>query len=262
MAKRTIQGTVAIITGASSGIGRELAIQLSAKGASVILNARRREKLEELCAQIQTGGGEAMTVVGDITDQSVQANLIEVASQKFGRVDILINNAGVGAIGNFAEAAPDRMRKIMEVNFFAPVETTRKCIDLLKKSKRAIVVTISSVLGHRAVPLKSEYCASKFAIHGWSDSIRSELHSSGIDVLLVSPSTTDSEFFDSVLEDKSGKNPKLGKPMPPKTVAAKTIHAIERGKSEIILSWGGKSLVWLDRICPPLANMLMRRFAK
>ncbi len=262
MARRSLKDSVVVITGASSGIGKELAIQLAQRQTRLILNARREERLRKLATEIEAQGSSVACVIGDITDRETQESIRDVATSKFNRMDVLVNNAGVGAIGRFEQASEERMRKIMELNFFAPVELTRRSLPLLRESSAGIVVNVSSVLGHRAVPLKSEYCASKFAIHGWSDSLRAELAKDGIDVLLVSPSTTDSEFFDSVLEDASGKNPKLGTPMPPDVVARKTIRAIERGKSEIILSAGGKALVWLDRICPPLANLLMRRFAQ
>jgi short-subunit dehydrogenase len=112
----------------------------------------------------------------------------------------LVNNAGIGAIGPFAEASPERLRKIMEVNFFAPAELIRSALPLLEAGKRPLIVNVSSVLGHRGIPKKSEYCASKFALHGFSDALRCELAPRGIDVLLVSPSTTATEFFDNVIE--------------------------------------------------------------
>ena len=102
-----------------------------------------------------------------------------------------------------SQAGEERLRRVMEVNFFAPVELIRSAIPLLREGKRPLIVNISSVFGHRAVPRKSEYCASKFALHGFSDALRAELAREGIDVLLVSPSTTQSEFFDMVLEHES-----------------------------------------------------------
>jgi len=119
---------------------------------------------------------------------------------------------------------------------------------------------MSSILAHRAAPLKSEYCASKFALHGFSDSIRAELADDGVGLLLVSPSTTDSEFFASAIEDQTGKNWKKRGSMPPEVVAAKTIRAITKRKHEIILTHGGRFLVWLDRLVPGVANRIMARY--
>lgn len=262
MARRKLENKRVIITGASSGIGFELARQLSKEKCRLALNARREDRLLDLASTIEAAGGRAITVVGDITAPETQAALIERTVEMFGGVDILINNAGIGAIGEFQSANQDRLRKIMEVNFFAPAELTRLALPELHKGHQPIVVNISSVLGHRAVPLKSEYCASKFAMHGWSDALRAELTEQKIDVLIVSPSTTDSEFFDSVIEDTTGKNWKLSTAQTPAKVAQKTIKAIKRGKHEIILTFSGRSLVWLDRLLPSLANKIVSRFGK
>ena len=125
-----------------------------------------------------------------------------------------------------------------------------------------MIVNMSSVLAHRAVPLKSEYCASKFALHGFSDSIRAELSRSGVGLLLVSPSTTDSEFFDQAIEDNTKKNWKIRGAMPPDKVAAKTIRAIKRGKHEVILSHGGRFLVWMDRLMPGIVDWIMAKYGQ
>ena len=187
---------------------------------------------------------------------------MQTCKAKLGGLDILINNAGIGAMGRFDEANENRMRKIFEVNFFAVADMIRESLGLIKQGSEPIIVNISSVLGHRAAPLKSEYCASKFALHGFSDSIRAELTKDNIDLLLVSPSTTDSEFFDSAIEDKTGKNWKARSAMPPEVVAAKTIRAIKKGKHEIILTHGGRFIVWLDRLIPGIANRVMARFGQ
>ena len=173
---------------------------------------------------------------------------------------MLINNAGIGAMGRFDDADDDRMRKVFDVNFFAITELTRLALPKLKLGNDALIVNMSSILAHRAAPLKSEYCASKFAIHGFSDSIRAELADDGIGLLLVSPSTTDSEFFDSAIEDQTGRNWKKRGSMPPDVVATKTIRAITKRKHEIILTHGGRFLVWLDRLVPGIANRIMARY--
>ena len=262
MAKRELTGKRAIVTGASSGIGWQLAIQLAASGVKVVACARREGRLKQLSDEIHAKGGTCLTVVGSITTAETRQQLIEACSNELGGLDILINNAGVGAMGRFDEANPDRMRQVFEVNFFAIADLIRESLGLLKQGKNPIIVNMSSVLGHRAVPLKSEYCASKFALHGFSDSIRAELADDGIDVLLVSPSTTDSEFFDRAIEDKTKKDWKTRGAMPPSVVAAKTIRAIKKGKHEIILTHGGRFLVWIDRLIPGMANRFIARFGQ
>ena len=118
------------------------------------------------------------------------------------------------------------------------------------------------MLGHRGVPLKSEYCATKFAIHGLSDAVRAELTRDGIDLLLVSPSTTDSEFFDAAIDDPTKRDWKKGGAMSPEIVAARTIRGIKKRRHEIILTFGGRILVWLDRMIPGIANRIIAKFGQ
>lgn len=258
------EGAIAILTGASSGIGWELARLLVQGGASVVAVARRRERLEELrkslltessAAAADSSRGALTAVEGDITDPQVRQRVIDIASEiGGGRLDLLINNAGIGAIGDFESADEQRLRRVMEVNFFAPVELTRLAIPLLKRGRAPLICNVGSVLGHRAVPDKSEYCASKFALHGWSDALRAELYPSGIQVTLVNPSTTRSEFFDAVI-DSAPREKRWGLgSWPPDRVARATLRAIRRRRAEVILSAGGKLLVYADRLAPAVVN--------
>jgi len=267
MARRTLGDVRVIVTGASSGIGRAVALELARRGAKLIVTARREDRLVTLVESITSMGGEAFFVVGDITEASVRQACIDEAVTRFGGLDCLLNNAGVGALGIFADASSDRLRKIMEVNFFAPVEFIRQALPTLRGGNRPIIVQMNSVLGHRAMPGKSEYCASKFAIHGFSDALRAELADEGIDVLLVSPSTTDSEFFASAIDkEKKPRSPGSPKPkesswkMSPEKVAQITVRAMANGRHEVLLSVGGKALVWLDRLLPPVADWIAMRF--
>ncbi len=259
MPRRQLPGNRAIITGASSGIGRALAMELAARGARIIVTARREERLSALVEELSAPDRKAIAVAGDITDRRLRERLIQTAVDELGGLDILINNAGIGAVGPFADADEDRLRKIMEVNFFAPLELTRLALPVLAEGNSPIVVNVSSVLGHFAVPGKSEYCASKFALHGFTDALREEL-AGGIDVLLVSPSTTDSEFFDQVIAKPGAESVTVSSvKMTPEKVAQKTVSAIVRGRREVILSTGGKLLVWADRLFPSLVSWHLSR---
>ena len=250
--------SVAVVTGASSGIGHELCVLLAQREATVVAVARRSERINQLAESFPEG--RIQGVVGDVTDAAVREKIVaKAASIRGGKVDLLVNNAGIGAIGPFAEASEDRLRKIMEVNFFAPVELTRSLLPNLRGGRDSVICNISSVLGHRAVPNKSEYCASKFAMHGFSDSLRAELASDGIQVTLVSPSTTRSEFFDSLIDTKSGTKSKSVGSWTPQRVAKTALAAIESRRSEVICSLPGKALVYADRLAPPLINAILAR---
>lgn len=256
--RRRLSGARCLVTGASAGIGRALTHQLAAQGARLLVTARRADRLHELerCA---SPSGSVASLAGDVTDPAHRRDLAQWIREHWQGLDVLVNNAGVGALGPFATSTEERLRQVMEVNFFAAVEMARACLPALRQGKHPAIVNISSVLGHRAVPNKAEYCASKFALHGWSDSVRLELQADGIDVILVSPSTTDSEFFDSLLASDAPDARLKSRPMPPEQVARHTIRALQRGRREVILTAGGKLLVWIDRLCPPLADYLIRR---
>ncbi len=258
--KRIILGSRAIVTGASSGIGRETARELARQGAKLALVARREERLCELAAQITATGGRAECVVGDITDPAVRGQAIEVVQRSFGGLDILVNNAGIGALGLFENADRERVRRIMEVNFFALVEMTRLALPLLKQGTRPIVVNVSSILGHRGVPYNSEYSASKFAVHGFSESIRAEWTRQEIDVLVVSPGTTETEFFDKVIQRNGAPAWPEHTPVSAADVARQIVCAIRQGRHEIVPYRWGKVLCWLNRLSPRLVDRLMARY--
>ena len=251
-------GAICVVTGASSGIGRSLCQLLAERGASIVAVARREDRIEQLRNECQSAN--FIGVIGDVTESNVRDEILACASKiDGGRIDLLVNNAGIGGIGRFTDASPERLRRIMEVNFFAPVELCRLLIPALKIGRAPVICNIGSVLGHRAVPNKSEYCASKFALHGFSDSLRAELASTGIQVTLVSPSTTRSEFFDSLIDTEAEQQSKSIGSWSPSRVAKTTLAAIEARRSEVICSLGGKALVYGDRVAPAIMNAILAR---
>jgi short-subunit dehydrogenase len=260
MPKRKIEGSRAIVTGASSGIGREIARELARQKAKLVLTARREDRLRELAGEIAAAGGAVEFVAGDVTDEAVRAKAIELACSRFGGLDILVNNAGVGAMGLFENADPGRVRRVMEVNFFALVEMTRLALPLLEQGNRPIIVNVGSILGHRGVPHNCEYSASKFAVHGFSEALRAELTRHNIDVLVVSPGTTDTEFFQQVLERTSAPQWPEHTAVTAAAVARQTVRAMRRGRHEIIPYRWGKLLVLLNRLSPRLVDRLMARY--
>ena len=257
--KRNLAHKRILLTGASSGIGRALAMALSQEKATLILTARREDRLAELAAAIQREGTEAHFLAGDIADPELRTQLLDAAAECFGGLDVLVNNAGVGGLGTFASADAARLRRIMEVNFFAPAELMRGALPLLAASQDGLIVNVGSVLGHVAVPKKSEYCASKFALHGLTDALRMELAEDGIDVLLISPSTTRSEFFDRALRSQ-GEAASHGRSMSVEQVASRIVNAIKHRRREIILSTSGTALVWADRLFPTILGRVLRRY--
>jgi short-subunit dehydrogenase len=260
MSRRKIAGARAIVTGASSGIGRAVAIALAREGADVVITARRAERIEKLAGEITALGRRVESVVGDITEPGVRQQTIE-AARRLGGLDILVNNAGVGLMRHFADSEAEKLRRLMEVNFFSLVEMTRLALPLLEEAARPIIVNISSILGHRGVPYSSEYSASKFAVAGFSEAIRTELAPLGIDVLVVSPGTTDTEFFESIIDKQGEPEFPTHRRVTPAYVADKTVDAIKRGRREIVPFAWGKILVGLNRLSPRLVDRILARYA-
>lgn len=261
MARREIKNSRAIVTGASSGIGRAIALELARQGARIVAVARRAERLAELAEEIGRLGGQIETVVGDITEDATRRAVVEASRARFGGLDILVNNAGVGAMGPFEKSDPQRARTVMEVNFFATIELTRLALPLMHEGTNPIIVNISSIVGLRGTPHNSEYSASKFAVQGFSESLRAELTHDAIDVLVVCPGTTQTEFFDKVVE-------KIGEPawpehkaVTPAAVAKQTVNAIRRGKHSIIPYFWGRVMCWINRLSPTLMDRIMSRYA-
>jgi short-subunit dehydrogenase len=248
------------VTGASGGIGRAIARELALQGSSVVLVARRGGALEQLAAEIRSAGGRAECVAGDITDPEVRRRALDCARESFGGIDILVNNAGRGAMGRFADASAERLREVFELNFFAAAELTREAVPLLVQGRQPIVVNIGSILGHRATPRNSEYCASKFALRGLTESLRAELGQIGFDVLLVSPGTTESEFYEHVINPREKQPWPEQRGVPADKVARAAVRAIRLGKREVIPSFRGQLLVWMNRLAPAFIDRLMRRY--
>jgi short-subunit dehydrogenase len=261
MARRSLDGCRVLITGASSGIGRELALALCRRRAKVLLSARRAELMDAVATECTSLGGTAERLAGDVTDAAYRDELLKLAVTKLGGLDVLVNNAGVSAHGRFEDGDEATTRRIMEVNYFAAVELTRQAIPLLRSGNKPAIVNIGSILGHRAAPLNSEYSASKFALRGWSEALRAELAGDGIDVLLVSPGTTDTEFFDHLLVKRDELPWGRVKGIPAAVVAEQILRALGRGRREIFPNWRGRALVIANRLFPGLVDRAMAKLA-
>ena len=257
--RRHIAGSRILITGASQGIGRALAEAAAARGAKVLAAARSEPLLRELAEQVRAKGGTLETVAADVTSPADRQRMVEAAAGCFGGLDVLVNNAGIGATGHFAEVSPERLRQIMEVNFFGLTETTRVCLPLLKAGNRPAVVNISSIAGKRGLPARSEYSASKFAVQGFSEALRAELAKDGIDVLVVCPGLTQTNFSRNMIEQKARLQLDHLRGMTSEQVAAATLRALERGRDEVYLTLQGKLIVFISRFFPRLADRFAAR---
>jgi short-subunit dehydrogenase len=254
--RRTLSGSRVLVTGASQGIGRALALAAARRGARVLAVARSDDLLQELAAEARSAGGLLEPVRADVTSPDDRQAMVEAALRHFGGLDVLVNNAGIGATGHFAECGPERLRAIMEVNFFALTETTRVFLPLLRRGERPAIVNISSIAGKRAIPARSEYSASKFAVQGFSEALRAEMVRFGIDVLVVCPGLTDTNFSKNMLEQKARLQLDHLRGWTAEQVAEATLQAVERGRDEVCLTLQGRLIVLVNRFFPRLANRI------
>lgn len=257
--RRNIRDSRILITGASQGIGRALAELAAEQGAKVLAVARSEELLGELADAVKAKGHSIEILKADITNREDRQAMVEAAKKHFGGLDILVNNAGIGATGHFADCGADRLRKIMEVNFFGLTETTRVLLPMLKEGNKPAIVNISSIAGKRGIPARSEYSASKFAVQGFSEAIRAELAKDNVDVLVVSPGLTQTNFSKNMLEQKAKIQMDHMRGMTSEQVAAATLRAIEKGKYETTLTLKGKLLVLVSRLFPSLVDKIVKK---
>lgn len=182
-----MNGKTVVITGASTGIGEELAVVLAGRGANVVLAARDAEALGRVAQRCEQAGGKALSVPTDVTDPEACRRLVERAVESFGGIDVLVNNAGVSMWTRFDEVTDlSLFERLMRVNYLGAVYCTYHALPHLK-ARRGLVVAVSSLTGKVGVPTRTGYAASKHAMQGFFDSLRIELAGSGVDVLVVSP---------------------------------------------------------------------------
>jgi short-subunit dehydrogenase len=257
--RRKIAGLRILITGASQGIGRALALAAAGRGAKVLAAARSAALLTELSRESRPASGALETVQADVTSADDRRLMVEAAVRHFGGLDVLVNNAGIGATGHFAEGAPERLRSIMEVNFFGLTETTRLCLPLLRQGVTPAIMNISSIVAKRGMPGRSDYSASKFAVQGFSEALRAELDKDGIDVLVVCPGLTQTNFSQNMIERKARVQLDHLRGMTSETVADEVLKSLERGRHDINLTFQGRLLVFVSRFFPRLADRIARR---
>lgn len=254
---------VALITGASAGIGAALARELAREGVDVVLAARREQPLRELAREIETAGRRAIAIRCDVTRDRDLERAVAVAIERFGRLDIAVANAGFGVAGRVDELTIDDFRRQLETNVFGVLRTLYAALPELKKTRGQFVV-IGSVSGYVPSPATSAYSMSKFAVRGLAESIHDELAAHGVAVTLVSPGFVDSDIRRT--DNRGAVHTDAPDPVPawlrmPADRAARIItRAIRRRRREVVVTGHGKALVFLYRHAPWLLDFAIRRF--
>jgi len=256
------QGQAILITGASSGIGAALARELAREGAELVLMARRRERLDALCAELAATGAKALAHVGDVTKRADLDAAVALAVEHYGRLDMAVANAGFGVVGALEKLNVEDYRRQFETNVFGVLETSKACLTELRKSRGRLVL-IGSVAGYVSTPNASPYAMSKFAIRALALALGPELEPHGVTVTLISPGFVESEIRQV---DNRGAHHAFAKdplprwlPMPADVAARKIVSAAYRRRREAIVTVHGKVLVWLQRFAPWVLRLAARR---
>lgn len=244
-----------VVTGASSGIGRATAVEMARRGANVVLAARRVDRLEEVASECRALGVRAVTVVTDVTSPADCRRLIDTA----GAVDVLVNNAGFAIFSSVAEADPAEVRAMVETNYLGAFHCTQAVLPRMLARGGGTIVNVSSIAGLMGFARMSAYCASKFALTGFTEALRDEVIGSGVRVALVCPGTADTELFVKAERGKMPGASRLMLAVQPERVARAVCDAAQDGRYRRILPALAAIYMRMKELFPRVAHLLFRR---
>jgi len=242
---------VALVTGASRGIGAATARELARHGYALALAARSAGDLQTLAAELSAGGCPALPIPTDLRRPEEVQRLARLALDHFGRVDVLVNNAGIGGFGRrLVRLADDEVDATLAINLYAPIALTRTLLPGMIEQRRGAIVFIASIAAHVGLPASSLYCTTKFGLRGFALALRRELLRSGVGVTIVSPG-----FIDTAMTSWLRGVPKA----PPELVARAVARSIDRPRREVIVPSYYRLGIWLERALPWLADVALSR---
>jgi short-subunit dehydrogenase len=255
--KTRFKEKVVIVTGASSGIGEAIAWEFARNGSRVVLAARSEDKLKQITGEINDNGWEAVFFKTDVSNEMDCRNLIEKTVEKYGTIDILVNNAGLSMRASFLDVELSVLHRLMDVNFWGTVYCTKYALPFLIKQKGSLV-GVSSVAGFHGLPGRTGYSSSKFAMHGFLETIRIENLKTGLHVMIIAPGFTATEIRKNALTSngaKQGESPlNEQKLMTPDYVAKWVLKGIRKKKRNKLLTWDGRITALFQRIVPTLVD--------
>lgn len=256
--KYSLENKVVVVTGASSGIGKALAMDALARGAKVAVCARNKENLDQAYPGVATT--QVFKYQLDVTDQDACNDFVAQTIQAFGRIDVLLNNAGMSMRALFEDLDVSVLKSLMDVNFWGTVYMTKAALPQIKQNK-GIILGVSSIAGYRGLPGRTGYSCSKFAMQGFMEALRTELLRTGVHVMWVCPGYTTSNIRNTALGEKGESlketNMDENKMMSPEECAAIIMNGIEKRKRTIIMTTQGKLTVWVNKLFGGLADKLV-----
>ena len=246
-----------LLTGATGGIGKHIALLLAGKGANLALVGRHANKLEELANEINNKGGNATTIVADFELAGTAAQVAAEAQQKLGSIDILINNAAILDFIQFEDQSPERIAQMIQTNVTATIQLAHAVLPKFKAAGQGHFVMIGSILGSLGFPYYATYCASKFAVHGFSQALRRELVDTDIGVTYIAPRGVNTSLNDAAtlaMLAKTGGN--LDEP---EKIAAIMVKALEQEKQEVFIGQPESFFAWLNGVAPKIVNIGLKK---
>jgi short-subunit dehydrogenase len=257
-----LQGAVVAVTGASAGIGRETALAFARQGAKLAVCARRLDRLEALAEAVQAVGSECLVMAVDVGEQEQVRRFVEGAVARFGRLDVLVNNAGYGVRGRVEETPADAYERLMRVNYLGTVFGCQVAVPIMRRQGRGVIINVSSIVGHRAMPGGAAYGATKAAQIGLTEALRVELRGSGVHVSSVHPIGTETEFAAVATRESGGA---AGGPIGPqqsaRDVARAIVRCAQRPRPEVYPYALSRAWVWANALWPSLVDRLAARMS-
>lgn len=249
-----------LITGASSGIGKQSAIEFAKLGANIILVARRKEKLDELANKLEKFNASVLVCSCDVSDKEQVKKMSKTVLEKFDSIDVLVNNAGFAIYGSVKDLSIDEIESQMETNYFGMMYCIKNFLPSMLEKKSGHIVNVASVAASFGLPGIASYCASKFAMLGFSEGLKHELSGTGVGITVVSPIMVRTDFFDHPSFEKMPKYSPTS--LSSKTVAKAILKAANSSRLEIIVPSVVRSAVWLKHTFPYFINPIMGKSFK
>lgn len=251
---------VVLITGGTSGIGKALAFAFGREGAKVVVSGRNQQNLDATSLELAAAGIDNLAVKADVSVEQQCQEMVQATVQKYGKLDVLINNAGISMRALFEDLDLDVIRKLMDINFWGTVYATKYALPYILETKGS-VIGISSIAGYRGLPARTGYSASKFAMHGFLETLRTELLHKGVHVMVACPGFTASNIRNTALAAngaQQGESPREeGDMMTAEEVADRILKATKKRKRDLVMTFQGKLTVFLNKWLPGLTDKLV-----
>jgi short-subunit dehydrogenase len=259
---RSLVGAAVAVTGASAGIGRETAMEFARRGARLAICARRLDRLETLAEAIRAAGSECLVVAVDVGDCDEVRRFIEEAVKRFGRLDVLVNNAGYGVRGLVEDTPAEDYDRMMRVNYLGTVYGCQAAVPVMRRQGSGVIINVSSIVGHRSLPSGAAYAASKAAQISLTESLRVELQGSGVSACSVHPIGTESEFAEVASRGSASSAGPMGPQQKAIDVARAIVACAIRPRPEIYPYPPSRVGVWLNAVAPSVIDWMVARAAR